>query len=45
MGKLYVHITVIPLEDVKPSDLTFMCSSRDTSRYGMGSETPMHPSL
>jgi len=24
--------------------LTFMCSSSDTSRYGMGSETPMHPS-
>jgi len=21
-----------------------MCSSSDTSRYGMGSETPMHPS-
>lgn len=24
--------------------LAFMCSSSDTSRYGMGSETPMHPS-
>lgn len=24
------------------SDLIFLC--RDTSRYGMGSETPVHPS-
>jgi len=28
----------------KFNHLTFMHSSSDSSRYGMGSETPMHPS-
>lgn len=45
IGKLYVHKicdSLCVLEDIQPYD--FLCSARDTSRYGMGSETPMHPS-
>lgn len=43
-GKLYLHKICGFLCVLEDNQSRVLCSASETSRYGMGSETPMHPS-